>query len=79
MPIPAAQAAHHMSIDLIRVVYAEQARLDAIPKVEHTLVVDQAHDRRGFGFDNQSFAGLWAQPTPEMPIHDQQIKVLGTQ
>jgi hypothetical protein len=59
-----------MSIDLIRVVYTEQTRLDAIAKVEHTLVVDQTHDRRGFGFDNQSLAGLGAQPTSNMPIHD---------
>jgi hypothetical protein len=59
-----------MSIDLIGVVYTEQARLDGIAKVEHTLLVDQSHNRGGFDFGNQSLAGLGAQPTPKMPIHD---------
>jgi hypothetical protein len=59
-----------MSIDLIRVVHTEQTRLDAIAKVEHTFLVDQSHNRGGFGFGNQSLAGLGAQPTSKMPIHD---------
>jgi hypothetical protein len=68
------QTSHQVNVDLILVIYADQARLDAVAKIEHALLVDQSHHRDVAGSGTQSLAGLCAQPTTKMPIHHDYIE-----